>query len=67
MPSHRTYPENQKDIEMLKVLLMEAKERVINGYGKRNVTDLIQKIDSIENEIDINYNLVSIQLFPDWN
>jgi len=63
----RTYRENQKDIEVLKVLLMEAKKRVIHGYYKSNVTDLIHKIDSLENEIDINYNLDSLNLFPEWN
>jgi len=63
MNTHRTYPENQKDIEVLNSLLTEAKERVINVYGKRNVIELIQKIDSIENEIDINYNLDSLHLF----
>ena len=63
MNTHRTYPENQKDISVLKELLSEAKERVIHEYGKRPVNDLIEKIDQIENEIDINYNLDSLHLF----
>jgi hypothetical protein len=63
MNTHRSYPENQKDIVVLKELLSEAMERVIHEYGKRPVNDLIEKIDQIENEIDVNYNLDSLHLF----
>ena len=63
MNTHRTYPENQKDIVVLKELLSEAKERVVHEYGKRTANDLIEKIDQIENEIDVNYNLDSLHLF----
>jgi len=63
MNTHRNYPENQKDSITLNELLMEAKERVINGYGKRSVNDLIEKIDSIEKEIDVNLNLDSLHIF----
>ena len=61
--THRNYPENQKDSIVLKDLLQEAKERVINEYGKRPVKDLIEKIDQIENEFDVDYNLDSIHIF----
>ena len=63
MNTHRTYPENQKDSIVLKELLQEAKERVIKGYGKRTVAELIHNIDAVENEIDVNYNLDSLHLF----
>lgn len=63
MNTHRAYPENQNDSKVLKELLLEARERVINGYGKRLVADLIQKIDSVESEIDVNYNLDSLHIF----
>jgi len=63
MNTHRTYPENQKDIVVLKNLLIEAKERIINEFGKHPVNDLIEKIDQIENEIDVNNNLDSLHIF----
>lgn len=63
MNTHRTHPDNAKDIIGLKNLLKEAKERVINEFGKRPVGDLIDKIDTLEQEIDINYNLDSLQIF----
>ena len=61
--THRNYPENQKDSILLKELLLDARERVIQVYGKRSVSDLIEKIDQIEKEIDMDYNLDSIHIF----
>jgi len=63
MNTHRKYPENQKDIVVLRELLIIAKERVIAEYGKRPVNLLIEKIDAIEKEIDFDFNLDSIHLF----
>jgi hypothetical protein len=62
MNTHRNFPENEKDLVVLRELLKEAKERVIKGYGKRMVSDLVLKIDEVEKEIDVNYNLDSILL-----
>jgi hypothetical protein len=61
--THRNYPENQKDSVLLKELLLEARERVIQVYGKRTVHDLIEKLDQVEKEIDMDYNLDSIHIF----
>ncbi len=63
MNTHRTSPENLEDIVGLKNLLNEAHERVVNEYGKRPVTDLLEKIDNLEKEIDVNYNLDSLHIF----
>ena len=63
MNTHRTYPENQKDVILLNSLLTEAKERVINEFGKRSVADLLEKMDQIEKEIDVNFNLDSLHIF----
>jgi hypothetical protein len=63
MNTNRTFPDNQKDIIVLKKLLEEAKERIIKEFGKRPVSDLLEKIAHIESEIDINYNLDSLHIF----
>ena len=63
MNTSRAYPANQKDIIVLKTLLEEAKERVIKEFGKRPVIELIEKINHIESEIDVNYNLDSLHIF----
>lgn len=63
MNTHRTSPDNLEDVIGLKNLLKEAHERVVNEYGKRPVADLLEKMDSLENQIDVNYNLESLHIF----
>jgi hypothetical protein len=59
--THRTHPDNAQDEILLKNLLKEAKERVINEYGKRPVAPLLEKLAAIE--VDVNYNLDSLHIF----
>lgn len=61
--THRTHPDNVKDEVVLKNLLKEAEERVIEGFGKRPVASLLEKIESVASEIDINFNLDSLHIF----
>ena len=63
MNTHRTFPDNLEDIVELKNLLNEAHERVVNEFGKRPVIGLLEKIDNLEKEIDVNYNLDSLHIF----
>jgi hypothetical protein len=63
MNTHRTSPDNLQDIVGLKNLLKEAHDRVINEFGKRPVSDLLEKMDTLEKEIDTNYNLDSLHIF----
>jgi len=63
MNTHRTSPDNLLDIIGLKNLLKEAHDRVVNEFGKRPAGDLLEKMDHLENEIDVNYNLESIHVF----
>jgi len=63
MNTNRNYPANQKDIIVLKTLLDEAKERVIKEFGQHSVIELIGKINRVESQIDVNYNLESIHIF----
>ena len=63
MNTNRTYPDNQIDIVVLKILLIEAKERVLKEFGKHLVKVLIEKINNLQSKIDINYNLDSLHIF----
>lgn len=61
--THRTHPDNIPDVIELKKLLKEAEERVIAEFGKRPVKELLEKIDTLADEIDSNYNLDSLHIF----
>jgi len=61
--THRTHPDNDQDEIILKNLLKEAEERVINEFGKRDVASLLQHIEKVGHEVDKNYNLDSLHIF----
>jgi len=61
--THRTHPDNIPDVIELKKLLKEAEDRVIAEFGKRPVKELIEKIETVGDEIDSNYNLDSLHIF----
>lgn len=61
--THRTHPDNAQDEILLKNLLTEAQERVGNEFDKRDVAELLNKIATVQNEINVNYNLDSLHLF----
>lgn len=61
--THRTHPDNTGDEVMLKNLLKEAEERVTAEYGKRPVASLLEKIQNVSADIDVKYNLDSLDIF----
>ena len=61
--THRTHPDNAQDEIVLKNLLKEAEERVVNEFDKREVSQLLEKIENVGKEVDVNYNLDSLHLF----
>ena len=63
MNTHRTGSNNQTDAIELKRLLEEAHAHVVNEFGQHDVSNLLEKIDHLEDEIDLNYNLDSLHLF----
>lgn len=63
MNTHRTAPDNQKDVVELQKLIKEAHEHVVNEFGQHEVNNLLEKIDNLEKEIDVNYNLDSLHIF----
>ncbi|MGB2847890.1 MAG: hypothetical protein WBB12_17000 [Saprospiraceae bacterium] len=59
--THRTHPDNTQDEIVLKNLIHEAEERVIQEYGKRDVASLLEKLSTIH--IDVNHNLDSLHIY----
>jgi len=63
MNTHRTHPENIQDSIVLKKLIAETEERLIEEFGKRPILPLLDKLELISEGIDINYNLDSLHIF----
>ncbi len=61
--THRTKPENQKDSIVLKNLIREAEDRLLDSFDKRYVWPIIDKIKKMSDQINHNYNLDSLILF----
>jgi hypothetical protein len=61
--THRTHPDNAQDAIQLKNLLSEAESRLIKEFGKRPIASLLEKISTIESDIDSNYNLDSLHIY----
>ena len=61
--THRTHPDNAQDQILLKNLLKEAEERVTKEFSKGAVAGILKKIETVQNEIDANYNLDSLHVF----
>jgi hypothetical protein len=63
MNTQQIYPNNQRDIADFKKLIIEAHEHVEKEFGQYPVSNLLEKIDNLEMEIDFSYNLSSMHLF----
>lgn len=61
--THRTHPDNEQDKITLKNLVKEAEDRIINEFGKRPAAALLEKLETLEEEIDVDYNLDSLHIF----
>jgi len=61
--THRTHPDNEKDPLLLKNLIKTAEERLNNDYDKRFATGIIQKLNTLADSIDHQFNLESLVLF----
>lgn len=61
--THRTFPENQQDEIVLKNLIKEAENRVIEEYGKRPAAAVLEKLKNVGSKIDHQHNLDSLHLF----
>jgi len=63
MNTIRTYPDNQKDTIELKNLMKEAHDHVVDEFGQYEVASLLEKIDCLDEVIDLSNNLDSLHIF----
>lgn len=63
MPSHRTSPDNKQDPIRLKNLVVEATNRLLRDFPKREVEPLLKRMDQLAAEIDHEHNLEGLALF----
>lgn len=61
--THRTHPDNISDIIELKKCLKEAEDSIVATFGKRPIKELLEKIYTVVDAIDNNYNLDSLHIF----
>jgi len=61
--THRTHPDSLNDVIMLKNLVNEATSKVLGKYEKRDVAGLIENLQSLEADINPNFNLDSLHIF----
>lgn len=63
MKTHRTTSNKRNDIIELQKLIREAHELVAGKFGQHAVSNLLEKIEHLEDEIDLNYSLNSLHIF----
>ena len=63
MPTHRSFSENQQDSIRLKNLAKQAEARLLAEFPKSEVKIITDKINSIIEEIDINYLMDGLAIF----
>lgn len=61
--THRTKPDNKRDPILLKNLAREVEERLLNDYDKRFARSLADKMNTLVDSIDHQFNLESMALF----
>ncbi len=65
--THRTHPDSVQDATVLKNLCAEAEKTVLESHNKRDVLNLITKLQNLPGEVDVNHNLESLSVFVSNN
>lgn len=61
--THRTIPDNQQDPIKLKNLVKEAEERLLDSYTKRDIADVLEKLEALPDQLEVHKNLESLNIF----
>jgi len=64
LPTHRTFPEKlKKDPVLLKDLMKEAKDRLLQEMNKKEAEEIYSKLENLAAQIDHQYNTEGLVLF----
>lgn len=63
LPTHRTFPDCEQDAILLKNLIKEVQERLLQEFDKRAAEPFFQKMDALASQIDHRRNLEGLVLF----
>lgn len=63
MPTHRTSPDNKQDPIRLKNLVVEATNRLLKDFSKREVEVVLKRMDDLASDVDHSHNLDGLILF----
>jgi len=63
LPTHRTMPDADRDILLLKDLLHQAEDRLAERGAKRDVAPLIERMHTLAGSIDHNHHMDGLALF----
>ena len=63
LPTHRTYPDNEKDAIRLKNLVNEAISRLEKDFGKRESAPIAEKINRLAAGVSHRHNLDGLVIF----
>ncbi|MCS7055255.1 MAG: hypothetical protein NZM18_03640 [Thermoflexales bacterium] len=63
MPTHRTSPDNKQDAIRLKNLVVEATNRLLKDFPKREVEPLLKRMDELASDVDHAHNLDGLAMF----
>ncbi|MBL1409277.1 baeRF3 domain-containing protein [Sphingobacterium faecale] len=61
--THRTHPDSAQDSIMLKNLINEAKQTILQQFDKRTAHAVLNKLDELPDRVDVRNNLDSLHLF----
>lgn len=63
LPTHRTSPDNKQDPIRLKNLVVEAGNRLLKDFSKREVEGVLKRLEDLAAEVDHAHNLDGLALF----
>ena len=63
LPTHRTSPDNKQDPIRVKNLVLQASNRLLEEFGKREIEPLLARLEKLANDIDYPQTLDGLALF----
>jgi hypothetical protein len=63
LPTHRTSPDNKQDPIRVRNLVIQATNRLLESFARREVAPLLDGIERIASEIDYAYTLDGLAIF----